>query len=272
MTYYKALLDGVPLDFISIPIIVHCMVEQASISYCPHEDLESLEIAKKNQHLAKGLDDTFQKLGHGFSCMRKPSDILIDLMERIEAQVAREAKETKEAAEKALEVEKIAAQEVENALKLVHNHANANSKTSSQQIPLITSNLEKNKSLVLQSNRELSNVASIVIEQPFTKIGSLMLQDPRILVLTEVGDDVSQISDLSEGSSTKTQEGEDHLIIIHEFDRVGRLKATIEQQKLEFWDSIDVVKVEKHMLSLLAYPGTPLTTYFNIGASFVMDT
>jgi hypothetical protein len=272
MTYYKALLDGVPLDFISIPIIVHCMVEQASISYCPHEDLESLEIAKKNQHLAKGLDDTFQKLGHGFSCMRKPSDILIDLMERIEAQVAREAKETKEAAEKALEVEKIAAQEVENALKLVHNHANANSKTSSQQIPLITSNLEKNKSLVLQSNRELSNVASIVIEQPFTKIGSLMLQDPRILVLTEVGDDVSQISDLSEGSSTKTQAGEDHLIIIHEFDRVGRLKATIEQQKLEFWDSIDVVKVEKHMLSLLAYPGTPLTTYFNIGASFVMDT
>lgn len=258
MNYYKALLDEVPWNLISIPIIVHCIIEQVSIYECLIEDLEILGVAKENQHMAKRLENTFQKLGHGLSCMRKPADILVDLMERIEAQVAKETKEAKEADQKIIDMEKQVAQDAQEALKLMHNHANRTSKTNREQNSLLTSNLEKNKSFVMQTDKKLSNVASIIIEQPLSKLGSSMLQDPRILAITELKDDVSQISDLSEGSSTKTQEGEDHLLIVHEFDRVGRLEAIVEQPILEFWDSIDVVKVEKHMLSLLRYPGTSL--------------
>ena len=64
-------------------------------------------------------------------------------------------------------------------------------------------------------------------------------------------------SKASEHSSTRTLEGEEHLHVAHEFSRVGRLED-IQQVPLEFLDSVDVLKVEKHMLSLLGYPGATL--------------
>ena len=64
-------------------------------------------------------------------------------------------------------------------------------------------------------------------------------------------------SKASEHSSTRTLEGEEHLHVVHEFSRVGRLED-IQQVPLEFLDSVDVLKVEKHMLSLLGYPGASL--------------
>jgi hypothetical protein len=64
-------------------------------------------------------------------------------------------------------------------------------------------------------------------------------------------------SKASEHSSTRTLEGEEHLHVVHEFSRVGRLED-IQEVPLEFLDSVDVLKVEKHMLSLLGYPGASL--------------
>lgn len=54
----------------------------------------------------------------------------------------------------------------------------------------------------------------------------------------------------------KNQENDNFLCIVHEFDKFGRLEAMVKNQLLMFWDSVDVIKVEKHMLSLLNYPGT----------------
>ena len=96
MTYYTALLNAVPPSWISIPIILHCMVEQVAYYDCSIEDMEALEVTKCNQRLAKGFDVSIQRFGHGLSCMRRSSDLLNEIIEEIKAKQAEEDMQTAE--------------------------------------------------------------------------------------------------------------------------------------------------------------------------------
>ncbi|KAL2610808.1 hypothetical protein R1flu_022500 [Riccia fluitans] len=63
-SYYKRLIREVPLGSISVPIIVHCLVEQVAAYSWPTEDLKALEVMKDNKRLLQGMEETFRKLGH----------------------------------------------------------------------------------------------------------------------------------------------------------------------------------------------------------------
>ena len=129
MAYYKALVNEVPVDLVSIPVLLHCMIEQVSVNDCPIEDLEALEVAKANKRLAAGLDSSFQRLGHGLSCMRKQSDFLMDLIEKIESE--HEAEELR----KKLEEEAAMAAEEEARLAAEGGENRRKSTLSNKQVP-----------------------------------------------------------------------------------------------------------------------------------------
>jgi len=261
MTYYKVLLDEVPKNLLSIPIIVHCIVAQVSIYECSNEDLEALKVARANKQLAKGLQNSFQKLGHGLSSMCKPFEVLCEKMkmERIEMQVLEKGAQEAPRARKLIAVE-------ENK-KVVADIHEAPLKTICEESSLLPNNLErKDSSLRIQNYDKLSTKSPIIIiEEKLSKLSDSTLQETRFLhTMSEVAainNNESENSEFSENSSTKTQDGEEHLSIIHEFSRVERLEAKRQQQVLEFWDSLDAIKVEKSMLSLLAIPG--LSFIFN---------
>nr|XP_024388406.1 uncharacterized protein LOC112288459 isoform X1 [Physcomitrium patens] len=182
IAYYKALLDEVPHNYSSIPIIVHCIVAQVSVYDCFSEDLEALEIAKLNKQMVGKLENTFQKLGHCAQSMPKPCNAGSGSKCKCNLQTKKEANET--------------------------NH------------------------LVME---ELPNNTPPDADLTSRLIGRQMLEFKECFM--------------------KNQDNDNFLCIVHEFDKFGRLEAMVKNQLLMFWDSVDVIKVEKHMLSLLNYPG-----------------
>lgn len=230
------------------------MLEQVSVYDCPIEDLEALEIAKANKQMAIGFDSSFQKLGHGLSCMRKPSEFLMDLIEKIEVEQAEEAakKAEEEAAAVALAAEEVAATRDQKPSITPGGEEGRKSQSAS----IIQLKEENNLSMVgsgCTDEKKSSRMQST--QQQVSRNGSLLQGE---LGIDKTGDKATQAMETpssSEGSSAQTSEGEEHLLVVHEFSRVGRLEATVKHRPLAFLDSVDVVKVEKHMLSLLGYPG-----------------
>lgn len=137
------------------------MVEQVSIYKCSSEDLEALKVGKANKHLAKRLQNTFQKLGHGLSCMYKPSEVLSNLMERIEMQV------TEEASEKTLQAQKNAKLQAEKKIaEATTTHLEAPLEAIDEQISRLPKNLERKESnLVTKKCDKLSKGGSLIVEQ-----------------------------------------------------------------------------------------------------------
>lgn len=129
-----------------------------------------------------------------------------------------------------------------------------------RQIILSPKKLEQRQSSLIMPKDDISSkVDSIIVEKQLSKSFDSTREDPKfLLAMKEVcalRDDTSQISTLSEGSSTKSKEGEEDLLIVHEFNRVERLEGKGVHQNFEFWDSVDAITVEKYMFSLLTSPG-----------------
>lgn len=302
MTYYKALLNAVPTDWVSLPIVLHCMVEQVAYYDCSIEDMEALEVTKCNHRLAKGFDASIQRLGHGLSCMRRSSDLLNEIIEEIKAKQAEEDMQTAEemlknflkiagdgAEERIEEEERLAA---EAAAKLAEEEAikaaaiasgerkpaaiSEEKRKSSRQasrLKLLQESTKDGKKSVKEERkssaggsksadgRKLSATGKAG-EKQLSRKGSSMMQRrskspsqrSRSSTVTVSWDPAAaEISELLEDSSTRKDE--EHSLVVHEFSRVGRLERTVKQKALEFLESVDVVEVEKRMLSILAYPG-----------------
>jgi hypothetical protein len=294
--YYTALLNAIPIDWVNIPIILHCMVEQVAYYDCSIEDMEALEVNKSNRRLAKGFDASIQRFGHSLSCMRRSSDLLNEIIEEIKAKQAEEDMQTIEemlknflkiASDKANqrleEVEKLIA---EAAAKLAEEEA---IKDVVIAIGEQKSLLEKRKSSKMASNLKLlqesaKNGKSLKEGKKSLAIGSKSLTDGKkpskagIKKASQKGSSITQpysksspqsaqsstvtvswdpaaaeISELLKDSLTRKEE--ELSLVVHEFSRVGRLERIVKQKALEFLESVDIIEVEKRMLSLLAYPG-----------------
>lgn len=63
-SYYKRLINEVPPGLVSVPIIVHCLVEQVAAYAWPLEDIKALEVANENRRFLLAMDEAFKKLGH----------------------------------------------------------------------------------------------------------------------------------------------------------------------------------------------------------------
>lgn len=254
MKYYTALLDEVPPELVSVSVILHCLVEQVAVYNCPIEDLEALEVAKANKQLAKDLENSFHKLGHGLSCMRRPSTFLKDLLAKIQAEFD---------------------QEEENARKMAKDQAAQDAAISA---PAVVGGggeektiAQKRASIAITSGTSKDKTAVTAVDHGVepksrgSKTGSALIHGARLPSIAMDIDDSLTSSETttpisSQGSSTRTQEDEEHLLVVQEFSRAQRAATQFvtADLPLSFLDSVDVSRVEKHMLSLLSYPGRPL--------------
>lgn len=297
MTYYKALLNAVPTEWVSIPVVLHCMVEQVAYYDCSIEDMEALEVARNNQRLAKGFDNSIQRLGVGLSCMRRSSDLLNEIIEEIKLKQAEEDMQTAgemlknffkiagDAAELRLDEEKLAKEAEEAAAKLAEEKAAALA-AGERQPSIISIEPDKRKSSGKLSGLKLlqqsaGDSKSSKVERKSSKeerksskeewkpsrkpsaVGKagekkLSRTGSQRRASTKLWDPAAnEISELLEDYAHR-QDEEEHSLVVHEFSRVGRVERILKQKSLdalEFLDSVDVVTVEKHMLSLLGCPG-----------------
>jgi hypothetical protein len=89
------------------------------------------------------------------------------------------------------------------------------------------------------------------ITQPYSKSSPQSAQSSTVTVSWDPA--AAEISELLKDSLTRKEE--ELSLVVHEFSRVGRLERIVKQKALEFLESVDIIEVEKRMLSLLAYPG-----------------
>lgn len=307
--YYNALLNAVPTEWVSLPVLLYCMVEQVAYYDCSLEDMEALEVARINQRMAKGFDKSYDKLGVGLSCMRRSSDLLNEIIEEIKLKQAEEdmacAKEllaslmkiAGDAAEVRLDEEERLAKEAEElAAKLAEEKAAAIA-AGEREPSIISTDSDKRKSskkasgLKLLSEKDRNSKSGSKIEGMSSKVEKRSLKDERKSskderrsskeerkpsrkpstgekrpsrtgsqrrTSTKLWDPAAaEISDLLQEYGDREVE-EEHSLVVNEFSRVGRIERTLKQKSLdalEFLDSVDVGTVEKHMLSLLGYPG-----------------
>lgn len=301
MTYYKALLNAVPTEWVSIPVLLHCMVEQVAYYDCSIEDMEALEVARNNQRLAKGFDNSIQRLGVGLSCMRRSSDLLNEIIEEIKLKQAEEDMQTAgeilsnflkiagdEAERELEEAEKLAKEAEEAAAKLAEEKAAAIA-AGERELSIISIEPDKRKSsrkasglkLLQESGKKSSKVerksskeerrsskeerkssaggrkSSAAGKAGEKKVSRTDQRGSQRRASTKLWDPAAnEISELLEDYSHRQEE--EHSLVVYEFSRVGRVERTLKRKSLEaleFLNSVDVVTVEKHMLSLLGYPG-----------------
>lgn len=62
--YYNHLLNEFPQGLVTVPIIMHCLVEQVAAYDWPVEDIKAIEVANLNKVVRDGIFDEFEKLGH----------------------------------------------------------------------------------------------------------------------------------------------------------------------------------------------------------------
>ena len=271
------------------------MVEQVAYYDCSIEDMEALEVNKSNRRLAKGFDASIQRFGHGLSCMHKSSDLLNEIIEEIKAKQAEEDMQTtkemlknflKIASDKAdqrlEEAEKIIA---EAAAKLAEEEAikdvviatgeqksllekNKSSKMASD-LKLLQESAKNGKSLKEGKKSLATGSKSLIDRKKLSKAGikkasqkgssimkpySKSSQSTQLSTVTVSWDPVAaEISELLKDSLTRKEE--ELSLVVHEFSRVGRLERIVNQKTLKFLELVDIIEVEKYMLSLLAYPG-----------------
>ncbi|XP_073389288.1 uncharacterized protein [Physcomitrium patens] len=288
VTYYKALLDTVPAEWVSLPILLHCMVEQVSYYDTSLEDMAALEAANANERLATGFDASILRLGQGLSCMRRSSALLHDIVEEIRAKQAEEDLNTveemlkvfleiagNEAERRNEEAEKLAADAAAKAAEgevaatvdaiAVGKEPPEKRKSHRKSVLKLVQDSEGDKRSMKdglksskdngrnsskddwqRTSREMSSRTGLTLKQGLSKTGSKkeshISWDPA----------ASEFKELVGASAEK---GDEHSLVMYEFSRVDRLERTVKHKALEFLDSVDVVNVEKHMLSLLGYPG-----------------
>ncbi|KAH8944050.1 hypothetical protein BDL97_13G088400 [Sphagnum fallax] len=251
MKYYTALLDEVPPELVSVSVILHCLVEQVAVYNCPIEDLEALEVAKANKQLAKDLENSFHKLGHGLSCMRQPSTFLKDLLAKIQAEFDQEEENAKKMAK-----DQAAQDAAISAPAVVGGGGEEKTIAQKRASIAITSGTSKDKTAVTAVDH------GVEPKSRGSKTGSALIHGARLPSIAMDIDDSLTSSETttpisSQGSSTRTQEDEEHLLVVQEFSRAQRAATqfVMADLPLSFLDSVDVSRVEKHMLSLLSYPG-----------------
>jgi len=253
MKYYTALLDEVPPELVSVSVILHCLVEQVAVYNCPIEDLEALEVAKANKQLAKDLENSFHKLGHGLSCMRRPSTFLKDLLAKIQAEFDQEEENARKMAK-----DQAAQDAAISAPTVVGGGGEEKTVAQKRASIAITSGTSKDKTAVTAVDH------GVEPKSRGSKTGSALILGARLpSIAVDIDDSLTSsetTSISSQGSSTQTQENEEHLLVVQEFSRARRAATqfVMADLPLSFLDSVDVNRVEKHMLSLLSYPGRPL--------------
>lgn len=63
LDHYKHLLDEVAPELVTVPIILHCMVEQVAVVDCGKKDMEALEAANQRKEARLLLEQAFLNLG-----------------------------------------------------------------------------------------------------------------------------------------------------------------------------------------------------------------
>ncbi|CAM6096484.1 unnamed protein product [Calypogeia fissa] len=63
-SYYNHLLNKFPQGLVTVPIIVHCLLEQVATYQWPREDIEAVELLNWNKRIRNGIYHEFKKLGH----------------------------------------------------------------------------------------------------------------------------------------------------------------------------------------------------------------
>jgi hypothetical protein len=186
--------------------------------------------------------------------MRQPSTFLKDLLAKIQAEFDQEEENAKKMAK-----DQAAQDAAISAPAVVGGGGEEKTIAQKRASIAITSGTSKDKTAVTAVDH------GVEPKSRGSKTGSALIHGARLPSIAMDIDDSLTSSETttpisSQGSSTRTQEDEEHLLVVQEFSRAQRAATQFvtADLPLSFLDSVDVSRVEKHMLSLLSYPGRPL--------------